>query len=313
MVDFRSLEIFYWVSQLESFSKAAERLNTTQPAVSQRIAALEAELKTRLFARTSRSISLTEKGRVLVDYAERFLRLRAAMMEAVATRDAMSGVVRLGVAETIVQTWLSRFIERAHAVYPNVLIDLTVDITPVMRDALVSRELDLAFLLGPITEPNMANLDLGSYRLAVVAASDLEVGPEPLPLRDILKYPIITYPKSTYPYTFLRETLSVPEMGTPRIFSNSSLSTIIRMTEDHIGLSVIPPEVIRRELAAGKLRIVETVLDLPPLLFTASYPMTLGGGIAASLAALAAEVAQQDRLGEVDRGAELLPSSRRSE
>lgn len=313
MVDFRSLEIFYWVSQLESFSKAAERLNTTQPAVSQRIAALEAELKTRLFARTSRSISLTEKGRVLVDYAERFLRLRAAMMEAVATRDAMSGVVRLGVAETIVQTWLSRFIERAHAVYPNVLIDLTVDITPVMRDALVSRELDLAFLLGPITEPNMANLDLGSYRLAVVAASDLEVGPEPLALRDILKYPIITYPKSTYPYTFLRETLSVPEMGTPRIFSNSSLSTIIRMTEDHIGLSVIPPEVIRRELAAGKLRIVETALDLPPLLFTASYPMTLGGGIAASLAALAAEVAQQDRLGEVDRGAELLPSSRRSE
>ena len=83
MVDFRSLEIFYWVSQLESFSKAAERLNTTQPAVSQRIAALEAELKTRLFARTSRSISLTEKGRVLVDYAERFLRLRAAMMEVV--------------------------------------------------------------------------------------------------------------------------------------------------------------------------------------------------------------------------------------
>ena len=297
MVDFRSLEIFYWVAQLESFSRAAERLNTTQPAVSQRIAALEAELKTRLFARTSRSISLTEKGRVLVDYAERFLRLRAAMMEAVATPEAMSGVVRLGVSETIVQTWLSRFIERAHAVYPNVLIDLTVDITPVMRDALVGRELDLAFLLGPLTEPNMANLDLGSYRLAVVAASDLVVGPEPLALRDILKYPIITYPKSTYPYTFMRETLSVPEMGTPRIFSNSSLSTIIRMTEDHIGLSVIPPEVIRRELAAGKLRIVETVLDLPALLFTASYPMTLGGGMAASLAALAAEVAQQDRLG----------------
>lgn len=295
MVDFRSLEIFYWVSQLESFSKAAERLNTTQPAVSQRIAALEAELKTRLFARTSRSISLTEKGRVLVDYAERFLRLRAAMMEVVANPEAMSGVVRLGVSETIVQTWLSRFIERAHAVYPNVLIDLTVDVTPVMRDALVSRELDLAFLLGPLTEPNMANLDLGSYRLAVVAAADLSVGPEPLSLQDILKYPIITYPKSTYPYAFMRETLSAAQLGAPRIFSNSSLSTIIRMTEDHIGLSVIPSDVVRGELAAGKLRVVETVIDLPALTFTASYPMTLGGGLAASLAAMAASVAQQDR------------------
>ena len=38
MVDFRSLELFYWVAQLNSFSKAAERMNTTQPAVSQRIA-----------------------------------------------------------------------------------------------------------------------------------------------------------------------------------------------------------------------------------------------------------------------------------
>lgn len=295
MVDFRSLEIFYWVSQLESFSKAAERLNTTQPAVSQRIAALEAELKTRLFVRTSRSIALTEKGRVLVDYAERFLRLRAAMMEAVATPEAMSGVVRLGVAETIVQTWLARFIERAHAVYPNVLIDLTVDITPVMREALMNRELDLAFMLGPLNEPNMANLHLSSYSLGFVAASDLAIGREPLSLRDILKYPIITYPKSTYPYIFMREILSVPELGTPRIFSNSSLSTIIRMTEDHIGLSVIPPDVIRPELAAGKLRIVETELALPSLTFTASYPMALGGGIAGMLAALAAEVAREER------------------
>ncbi|MFG1330049.1 LysR family transcriptional regulator [Xanthobacter autotrophicus] len=297
MVDFRSLEIFYWVSQLESFSKAAERLNTTQPAVSQRIAALETELRTRLFERSSRSISLTEKGRVLVDYAERFLRLRAAMLEAVATPEAMRGVVRLGVSETIVQTWLSRFIERAHAVYPNVLIDITVDVTPVMRDALVKRELDLAFLLGPVSEPNMHNLDLGSYALAFVAASDLPIAAEPLSRRDLLKYPLITYPKSTYPYTFLREILSIPEIGSPRLFSNSSLSTIIRMTEDHIGISVIPPDVIRAELAAGKLRVVETEVSLPDLAFTASYPMAMGGGIAGPLAALAAEVAREDRAG----------------
>ncbi|MFG1179198.1 LysR family transcriptional regulator [Xanthobacter versatilis] len=299
MVDFRSLEIFYWVSQLESFSKAAERLNTTQPAVSQRIAALETELRTRLFERSSRSISLTEKGRVLVDYAERFLRLRSAMLEAVATPEAMRGVVRLGVAETIVQTWLSRFIERAHAVYPNVLIDITVDVSPVMRDALVKRELDLAFLLGPVNEPNMSNLDLGSYALAFIAASDLSLAAEPLSRRDLLKYPLITYPKSTYPYTFLREVLSIPDIGSPRLFSNSSLSTIIRMTEDHIGLSVIPPDVIRAELAAGKLRVVETEVALPDLAFTASYPMAMGGGIAGPLAALAAEVAREDRAGEL--------------
>src|SRR6185503_4629010 len=126
MPDLRSLEILYWTAQLQSFRKAAEKLHTTQPAVSQRIAALEAELGIRLFERGPRAVSITPKGRVLVEYAERFLRLRAEMMQAVAAPAALSGLLRLGVSETIVHTWLARFIERAHAVYPNVVIDITV-------------------------------------------------------------------------------------------------------------------------------------------------------------------------------------------
>ncbi|GGF57518.1 LysR family transcriptional regulator [Azorhizobium oxalatiphilum] len=292
-MDFRSLEIFYWASQLESFSKAAERMNTTQPAVSQRIAALEAELHCRLFERSSRSISLTEKGRVLVDYAERFLRLRSSMLDAMASPSAVSGLVRLGVSETIVQTWLARFMERVHATYPNIIIDITVDITPVMRAALLKGELDLAFLLGPMPEADLANVKLCDYPLRFVAAPALDVGTEPLSNRDLLKHPIITYPKSTYPYTYLREVLSIPDLGAPRIFSNSSVSTIVRMTLDRIGMSVIPPAVVAEELAAGKLKVVETELDLPPLSFSASYPMALGGGLAALLATLALEVARE--------------------
>lgn len=291
MTDLRSLEIFFWAAQLGSFSKAAERLHTTQPAVSQRIAALEATFRARLFTRTSRSIGLTDQGRILLDYAERFLRLKSAMMEAMATPEAMTGIVRLGVSETIVHTWLSRFIERAHAVYPNVLIDLTVDVSPAMRDALVRRDLDLAFLLGPVNEPDIQNLTLCDYALQFVAARDLDVGPQPLSRTDLIKYPVITYPKSTAPYAHLREALIVPDVGSPRIFSNSSLSTIIRMTQDHIGLSVIPPVVVDKEIAAGQLKIVATRIDLPVLHYTASYPLAMNGGLAAPLAALAAQIA----------------------
>ncbi len=291
MPDLRSLEIFYWTAQLQSFRKASERLNTTQPAISQRIAALEAKLGVKLFDRTSRSINITPKGRALFEYAERFLRLRAEMMSTVAMPAVASGLVRLGVAETIVHTWLASFIERTHAIYPNIVIDIVVDVSPTMRNALVDRELDLAFLLGPVSEPNMVNHTLCSYPIAFVAAPGLDVGPEPLPHATILKYPIITYQKTTAPYLLLRELLSVPDLPPPRIFSNSSLSTIVRMTMDRIGLSVIPPAVIESELARGELRLVKTAFALPDLVFTATYPMTLEGGLAAPLAQLACEVA----------------------
>lgn len=61
MADFRSLEVFYWVAKLSSFRRASEKVNTTQPAVSQRIAALEHEYGT-LFERRSRDVALTERG-----------------------------------------------------------------------------------------------------------------------------------------------------------------------------------------------------------------------------------------------------------
>lgn len=291
MTDFRSLELFYWVAELNSFSRAAERANTTQPAVSQRIAALEAELGVKLFERSARSTSLTHQGRRLVQYAERFLLLRAEMLAEVGTAAAMKGVLRLGVSETIAQTWLSRFMERAHAVYPNIVIDLTVDVSPAMRDLLAHGDLDLAFMLGPVDGLTMASCDLCAYPLAVIASPDLPLGDEPLSIAALRGFPIITYPKATAPYPRLRDALNDPSLPPPRIFGNSSLTTIVQMTLDRIGVSLIPPIVVQKELKDGRLRIVETVLDLPDLTFIAAYPLTLSGSLSRPMAELARDVA----------------------
>lgn len=292
MVDFRSLELFYWVAELSSFSKAAERMNTTQPAVSQRIAALEAEFGDKMFERNMRSITLTRKGRMLADYSERFLRLRTEMLEQMAASAAVTGTLRMGVSETIARLWLNRFLERAHAIYPNVVIDIMVDLSPTMRDMLVKGELDLCLMLGPIEEREMANLHLLTAPLEFLASPDLDVGEEPLSVETIRRFPIITYPKATSPYQFLRERLSSPNAPPPRIFGNSSLTTIIQMVKDRIGLCVIPRVAARREIAEGQLRVLETRVDLPAHIFTATYPMALAGGIAAPFAALAHEISR---------------------
>lgn len=291
MPEFRDLDVFFWVAQSGSFRRAAERLNTTQPAVSLRIAGLEAELGVKLLERGPRHASLTPKGRELLDYAERLLRLRAEMVNTVTASGAMGGIVRLGVAETIVHTWLSRFVERVHSAYPKVVLDIEVDVSPNLRDALVGGQIDLAFLLGPVSEPRMANLDLCRYPLAFVASPDLDLGSSPIGLDALVEHPIITYPKTTRPYVALRQLLANAGHGSPRIFSNASLSTIVRMTVDRIGISVIPPAVIGTELDRGDLRIVAVDVQLPDLFFTATSPVALDNSPAASLARLACEVA----------------------
>jgi DNA-binding transcriptional LysR family regulator len=290
-IDHRDLEVFYWVGQLQSFRRAAERLHTTQPAVSQRVANLESNLGVKLIDRGARTSALTPKGRQLLEYAERMLRLMAEITQAVADPLALSGVVRLGVAETIVHTWLSKLIELVHAVHPKVTLDIEVDVSPNLRNALVEGEIDLAFLLGPVSDPRMINLDLCRYPLAFVASPGLDLGPEPVSLQRLTNYPIITYPKTTRPYIMLRQILTGAGVTRPRIYSNSSLSTIVRMSLDGIGVSVIPPAVISAELKRGELRVLQTDVALPDLIFTATMAMTPGETLVEPIARMAQQIA----------------------
>ncbi|HYM04585.1 MAG TPA: LysR family transcriptional regulator, partial [Stellaceae bacterium] len=126
MVDFRALETFVSVAALGSFRGAAAKLNMTQPAISQRIAQLEDRLDAKLLERRSRAVGLTPAGRALLVYAEKLLRLRAEMMQALAERQGLSGVLRLGVSETIVHTWLARFIERLDKAHPLLALEIEV-------------------------------------------------------------------------------------------------------------------------------------------------------------------------------------------
>ncbi|WP_375463897.1 LysR family transcriptional regulator [uncultured Methylobacterium sp.] len=291
MPDLRSLEVFYWTASLSSFSRAAERLNTTQPAVSQRVAALERAFGLSLFERQARSVALTAKGRELLVYAERFLRLRTEMMGAIAGPAATTGVLRLGVSETIVHTWLMRFIARMGEVYPGVAVDVAVDVSPIMRDALLRGDLDLALLVGPITMPRLVNRPLCSFSVAWIAAPGLAFGPEPVTLAELVRHPIITYPKNTNPYVQLHELLARSNLPPPRLYSNASLSTIVRMAVEGLGVGVIPPDTVRREIDAGQLRVLRTEARLPDIGFTATYANTPDCGLAAAAAGLAAEVA----------------------
>ena len=127
-MDFRSLEVFVWVATLGSFRGAAARLNTTQPAVSQRIAQLESELGVRLLERTRRNVVPTDRGRILLAGAERLLGLATALRAEVGDPDATRGSLRLGVAETVVHTWLPRFLEAVARRYPRLEIEVEVDL-----------------------------------------------------------------------------------------------------------------------------------------------------------------------------------------
>jgi DNA-binding transcriptional LysR family regulator len=294
MLDFRSLEVFYWVARLGGFRRAAERLNTTQPAISARIAQMEAEFGVRLLERDRRQTRLTAKGTELLALAEKALAIRSEIVSRMTDPGLMGGRVRLGVSETIVHTWLSVLMRRLHAEYPQMGLEITVDISSNLRDALVGGQIDLALVLGPLSAPQVKNLPLCDYPLAWVASPDLPVGRDgaPVTLADIAHWPIITYGRATRPYIEIIELFNRSDLPPIQIHGNSSLSSIVRMTLDGIGISAIPPQVIGTELADGRLRILNCDTRLRDLVYTASYlgtPDNVLPGIVAEHARAVAE------------------------
>lgn len=271
MVDFKSIETFLWVATLGSFRGAAGKLNTTQPAISQRIAQLETEMGVRLLQRDSRVVSPTPSGRQLMVYAEKLIGLRSEMLAAVRDRSAMRGVLRLGVSETIVHTWLPKLIERVDSTYPNLSLEIEVDITPNLRARLLAQEIDLAFLLGPLSVSTVRNRVLCDYPNAFVASPSLGLSKNVLTARDLARFAIITFPRKTQPYEIVRSLFNRPDLPSIRLHASASLATVIRMATDGLGIAVIPTAIVQRELAEGTLQLLSTELQVPALTFSASW------------------------------------------
>lgn len=292
MIDFKTLETFMWVATLRSFRAAAEKLNTTQPAVSMRIAQLEDFLGIRLLERDRRHVVPTHKGLELLHYAERLIRLRAEMIDAVGDSSTMRGLVRLGVSESIVHTWLPTLIERVNASHPNLELEIEVDISPNLRERLISKELNLAFLLGPMSEPNIQTRPLCSFPVGFVCSDKIKFGKSFVDLEEIAKWPIITFSRNTQPYSNVRDLFERKGLRAT-IHASASLATIVRMALDGIGIAVIPSAIIDNIAFAGRLRVLKTKPELPKLNFVVSWPATPDSFAAQKVAEIASKVARE--------------------
>jgi DNA-binding transcriptional LysR family regulator len=296
MVDFKSIETFLWVVTLGSFRAAGEKLNTTQPAISQRIAQLERELGVKLLNRDNRVASLTPSGRQLMVYAEKLMGLRSEMMAEVSDRSAMRGVLRLGVAETIVHTWLSRLIKSVNTAYPNLSLEIEVDITPNLTARLLAQEIELAFMLGPLSASSVRNRVLCDYPIGFLASPSLGLGNGPLKVHDLAKFPIITFPRKTQPYEVVRALFNRPDLPPIRLHASASLATVIHMAIEGLGIAVIPTAIVENELADGRLQLLSTDLKISPLTFAASWLASPDTVAVELVADLAGQIAQSNAL-----------------
>jgi len=145
-MDFYPLQVFLTVSTEKSFSRAAERLLRTQPAVSLAVQRLEHELGEKLIDRSAKELLLTDAGRIVLDYARRFENLEAELQNALAElRDNSAGRLIIGANESTA-LYLLMQIEQYRRLYPKVKVQVRRCLSSRIPAQLIDGDLELGLV-----------------------------------------------------------------------------------------------------------------------------------------------------------------------
>ncbi|OON67996.1 LysR substrate-binding domain-containing protein [Hymenobacter sp. CRA2] len=192
MPDFR-LRVFQAVARHLSFTKAAQELCITQPAVTKHIRELERSYDQRLFERRGNRVSLTEAGQLLVRYAEQVHELHHQLAEQLHTlHDTTAGRLRLGASSTLAQYVIPGILPGFQARHPRVELTMLIGNSEQVAEALLSGQIDLGFVEGQIKNRDLHyEFLLDDELVAVRRATAARPPAQPLPLSEVLQHPLV--------------------------------------------------------------------------------------------------------------------------
>ena len=268
----KQLEALVWVTELGSFRKAAVQLNTTQPNISARIARLESVLGLPLMLRERGRVRLTDKGAEIVEAARIVLRDAEFLVEIAARPDLIEDRLRLGVTELVACTWLHQYLRALKNVYPNVSVELTVDLSASLDQELQGKSLDLTFQNAPFASLATGEIALGEYPYAWVCTPALafDAG-QSYGLEDLLGSGILTHARHTQAFAQLSAYARSKSIPLQRLVPSSSLAACVDMTRDGLGVGLVPEAMVRKEIASGALICLDVAWLPSPLHFAARF------------------------------------------
>lgn len=255
-MEFRQLRTLLAIADTRNFTRAAERVHLTQAAVSAQIKALEAETGVPLFARVNKKVFLTEAGEILVRRAERLLKAHdEALLALKELGEAETGRLRIGTASTMASNdLLPAILAELKRAYPKAQVTVRRATSTDIVAQILQNDLDIGLVSLPVEASDIRAEVLQRDRLVAIMQPDHA----------------LAHQRSISPLQLAAEPLILGEQGgnTRRLidlfFAKSgvrpevimelgSMTSIKRMVEHGLGLSLIPRSSVREEIKAGTL------------------------------------------------------------
>jgi DNA-binding transcriptional LysR family regulator len=267
----RDLETLLWVARLGGIGAAARHMNLTQPTITRRIQELERVLGATLFERTGRHIVPTATARLLLAHAERVLSEVAAMHTAASGQVAIRGTIRAGVTELVALTWFDRLLVRVAEAYPNLIVEMDVDLASRLVDRLARRRLDMLFLPGPVPVAGVVRGEIGISAIRWVATGALLGDRISLSPQEVADLPIIMSPQGSDVHGMVMRWFAAAGVQPKRVSLCNSMSVVSSLVRKGLGISPLSTELFAEDLSSGELVALPEQPPLTPVEYSVAY------------------------------------------
>lgn len=251
----RRLQVFHMVARLLSFTKAAETLHMTQPAVTFQVRQLEEYFNTRLFDRTHNRISLTEAGTRVYGYADKIFELYGQMEDTVREMTGeISGTLTIGASTTIAEYMLPPLLGDFKAEHPDVSIHLKVSNSEGIVHMVENNIIDLGVTEAPVTNKNLVVEECRKDQLVAIAAPGHPLAEKKIiSFRDLAKYPFICREEGSGTREAVMSMMQACDSCINISMELGSPEAVKGAVEADMGVSVVSRATIQKELQLGTL------------------------------------------------------------
>jgi DNA-binding transcriptional LysR family regulator len=250
---------FRAVAQEKSFTRAAEKLFRTQPAISQAIKSLEEELGERLFLRIGRISSLTLAGRIFLEHVEdAFAALERGQLRIDALKELHEGELTISTSDTTALYILPDVLQRFRKQYPGVEVQIYCKPSPVAAEQVLAREADLGIVTLPIEHPRLTSEALIVRRdVAICAPGHALAKRKRIAFTELADHPLLLLDIGSNTRAYIDQRFQKAGV-TPKIAMElGSIEVIKKLVALDFGVSIVPRIALQNELVQGTIRSMD--------------------------------------------------------
>lgn len=258
------LRLFAAVARTGSFSRAAETLHISQPAISKGVRDFELQVGCRLLDRTPRGVRPTREGLALARHAETlFAAERAAEDELTSLRNLDSGSLRIGASTTIATYMISAYLGAFHQRYPGIDLHLVIANTRDIADMMVEHDVEVALVEGPVEDDNLISEAWRTDEMALITSSDHPFASAKGPIEGhaIAGEALIVREPGSGSREVVEQALAAKAIEPKRTLEIGSTEAIKQAVVAGLGVAIISKVATQDQLQIGRLKQI-AVKDL---------------------------------------------------